>query len=442
MFSAMSLALISGVPASAASLTVCASGCQYSTIQAAVNAANPGDQISVGPGTYAENVVIPITISIMGSGPTTVVYPAVNGPKCGDSPGAGTLCTGSSTVFLVQADNVTIANLRIEGANPNLTGGVMVGGASVNARNGIVDDFRNYPTVYDGLTVQDVIMSDIYHRGIYEASGGSGFRFVDNTVSNVQGSAESVAIFNFGGSGLIEGNTVSAANDAISANWSGGTQFLDNTVVDSGSGIHTDNSGWSGTPDVIEGNTIENCTTGGYGIFTYAQDGVVTVSNNVVRGCYVGLAVFGSALAPGSATGVSTAFVGNMVSGRGAKTTDPTGTYGVYIVTDVLYYGYANASATLTGNSISGFGTGFFASQTVADPISQLGPPAGDVVVTANNNNIVRNDVGANGETGVTVDATSNWWGCSSGPGHNGCDSATGVSFEPWLMHSVRLSAY
>ena len=41
--------------AGAATITVCSSGCDYTTIQAAVNAASAGDTIIVGDGTYIDS---------------------------------------------------------------------------------------------------------------------------------------------------------------------------------------------------------------------------------------------------------------------------------------------------------------------------------------------------------------------------------------------------
>jgi hypothetical protein len=43
----------------AATRTVCPSGCEFTTIQAAINAAMTGDTISIAPGTYVENLAIP-----------------------------------------------------------------------------------------------------------------------------------------------------------------------------------------------------------------------------------------------------------------------------------------------------------------------------------------------------------------------------------------------
>ena len=412
---------------SASTYSVCASGCDFTSIQSAVDGASSGDVISVGPGSYAENVIVPTSVTITGSGSQTIVFPASNGPTCQVSPG-GTLCDGSSTVFLVRADDVTIQNLTIEGSNPSLSGGVTVGGVAINARNGIVDDYNS--GVYNGLTVTNVTVRDIYHRGIYEASGGTGFNFSDNYVNNVQGSPESIGIFNFGGAGTIAGNTVISANDAISANWSQGTVFRDNTILNSGSGIHTDNSGWSGSNDVISGNTIVDCATDGYGIFTFADFSGVTVTGNNVHGCYVGLADYGSQV-----PGASTAFIGNVVSGKGATTTDPTGTYGAYVTTDLLGYGFGDANATFANNSITDFGTGLFVTETSSTHASQL---AGQATVLATNNDITRNAVGAFGDVDTVVTATSVWWGCTSGPGTKNCDSAGGtVVFSPWMTHAV-----
>ena len=104
-------------------------------------------------------------------------------------------------------------------------------------------------------------IENIYLRGIYASSGGSGFFFHDNTVRNVQADPNSVAMFNFGGSGVMSNNVVTEASDALSANYSTGTQFLNNTISNSASGVHTDNS--SG-PDLISGNNASAMEAGAY----------------------------------------------------------------------------------------------------------------------------------------------------------------------------------
>ena len=52
--------------------TVCASGCNYTTIQAAINDACPGDTILVQSGTYSERVVVNKTLTLQGVGSPVV----------------------------------------------------------------------------------------------------------------------------------------------------------------------------------------------------------------------------------------------------------------------------------------------------------------------------------------------------------------------------------
>src|SRR4051794_22362992 len=106
-----------------ANKTVCSTGCAFSSIQAAINASSEGATITVGAGTYVENVVVNKPVTIKGYGKSTVIEPAISNPVCEP----GSLCSGAaSNVILVEANNVTLTKLKIEGDNPGLTSGVVV----------------------------------------------------------------------------------------------------------------------------------------------------------------------------------------------------------------------------------------------------------------------------------------------------------------------------
>lgn len=402
--------------------TVCAHGCAYTSIQAAISAASPGATITIAPGKYVENLVVDRPLTLLGSGNGTVLYPAVSGPTCA----GGSLCAGGSNMILVQSSDVTIESLRLEGDNPALTSGVVAGGADIDARNGIITD-HTLGVPITNLTVRDVTVADIYLRGIYASTGNGTFAFTDNRVDNVQADPASIAIFAFTSSGVMSGNRVTHASDAISANWSNGIQFLDNDVSQSASGIHTDNSGEFGSTDLIRGNRVHDCTTDGYGIWVFAPYSSPTVDGNRVSGCAVGLAVFGS-----QAAGAAPTFSNNDVNGDGAQASGSDGTYGAYIATDLLGYGTGDATATLTGNRFAHFTTGLFVTQT---RMFYGGPGGSQATVTAHGDSFVDNGTGANGDTGTVVDASGSWWGCKAGPNAGGdCDTAVGtVQYTPWL---------
>jgi hypothetical protein len=412
--------------------TVCSRNCAFTSIQTAINAASPGATITIGAGHYAENVTVTKPVTLKGAGKRTVLYPAVSNPAPNGC--AGTLCGGTaSNIVLVAANNVTIENMTLEGANPALAGsGALVNGAHINARNGIIDDWLVGD--FSNLTVSRVIVQDIYLRGIeatYDNVPGQTFTFTYDAVTNVQGDPSSIAMFNFGDSGVMSDNTVTNANDAISANWSTGTQFLRNHISKSGSGVHTDNNGGSGgVADLIQGNTVSHCNVNGSGVFVFAPYVSASVVSNTVRGCYIGLAAYGS-----QAPGQGPTFSHNTLLGNGANTTDPNGTYGAYLTTDLLGFAFGNLTATLTGNSFKSFQTGMFVTQTTPT----TGQPAGgQATVTASpNNSFLHNKTGANGGTGTVVNAQNNWWSCAKGPNMGGgCNTATGtVQFTPWLTH-------
>src|SRR5262249_7772481 len=146
----------------------------------------------------------------------------------------------------------TIMSMQLRGDNPSLTSGVVRGGEDIDARNGIITNHT--AGTFNNLTVTKVGIKGVYLRGIYASSGGT-FNFNHDTIDNVQGEGASIAMFNFGGSGVMAYNKVTNANDAISANWSTGTQFVHNVILKSQSGVHTDNNGGEGgTADVIKEN--------------------------------------------------------------------------------------------------------------------------------------------------------------------------------------------
>lgn len=64
-------------------LTVCPSGCQFSKIQDAINAAQPGDTIEIKEGTYEENLTVNKSLKLIGEGRDKVTIKGAQAGKPG-----------------------------------------------------------------------------------------------------------------------------------------------------------------------------------------------------------------------------------------------------------------------------------------------------------------------------------------------------------------------
>ncbi|HEY3953660.1 MAG TPA: hypothetical protein VGM53_09810 [Streptosporangiaceae bacterium] len=115
-------------PVSAATLTVCPSGCQYTQISTAAAAARDGDTIRVGPGRYRGGVRIEASLRLAGAGPRSTVIA-----------GGGHVVTVGA-IGAAREPVVSISGVRITGGVARSSpvsapftgrGGVLAGGGGV-----------------------------------------------------------------------------------------------------------------------------------------------------------------------------------------------------------------------------------------------------------------------------------------------------------------------
>jgi PKD repeat protein len=92
--------VVISMPVMADTWTVCHTGCNFTTIQDAINAASDGDTILVMAGEYHEHVVVNKTLTITGEDANTTV---INGDRSGN-------------VITVVADGVILENLKATGS--------------------------------------------------------------------------------------------------------------------------------------------------------------------------------------------------------------------------------------------------------------------------------------------------------------------------------------
>src|SRR3989338_3799045 len=154
--------------ASAASVTVCSSGCNYTSIQNAINNTSAGDIISVLAGTYNENITVNVSVVLNGS-----AHPTIYGG------------------FNISASNVELYGFNITDGlgwdtdGTGTTGAYRIGIFISSSNNSIHNNIINNITAIDGDTGDSGGIGGI-GVGIY-FSGSSNNNITNNNITNIHG---------------------------------------------------------------------------------------------------------------------------------------------------------------------------------------------------------------------------------------------------------------
>jgi len=326
------------VTSSGGVVTNTATGKIFCKIQSAIDDAGTlnGHTIQVGAGIYPELIDVNKSITISGE-VGTVIQPNENIPDFSSN--------HSGAIIWVQAHDVVIQDLEIDGDNPGISGGYAYGGADINAVRGI---FMN-GTMYNHTQIDNVTLRNL-GRGV-NLYGGQNHLITNNSASNLGGPAGDG---NYGYGILLMGDssatiTDNSVSDAMTAgifmqnnHSANATQISDNTVTNASIGL-----GWNmlygGANGIFENNTVDGAELGMQ--VTSITNGYLEIRNNHFTlssgsdewGFYVWNTALDMVL-----------ITENDLTG---------GDIGVALFDDSADFGFAQAHLALTNNSFEGTGT-------------------------------------------------------------------------------------
>jgi hypothetical protein len=209
----------------------------FMTIQAAIDAAGPGDLVSVAPGLYREAILLKSGVGVVGAG---VAVTTIDGGQV------------ASVIKALGCDSTTrIEGFTITRGQDQAGGGVLVrGGAPVITRNTILGN--------------SAVPLDAYSN----ASGGGIALFDSQAVVRANTIASNVA--DFGGGVEIDGGSPRVERNTLTGNTAGAGGGLDAYLSSDGT--------------VISGNTVTSNTATFGGGLEIAGFGSAVVTNNVIDG--------------------------------------------------------------------------------------------------------------------------------------------------------------
>ena len=381
---AVAAATITAGQASAATLTVCPSGCAFSQIAPALAAANNGDTISIAPGTYKGGVTIDVSVTIAGAGPGVI---ALGGgisvpPAAGFAPGA----------------TVTIANSVITGNK-------------VAPTTAIDSGLPCPPDITITCINGDLPFAQAAGGGITSIEGGLTLK--NSTVMGNQAIASAPnGRFAETGGVSVSGGTLTVDNTRISDN----TASLSSSMP---SDIPGGTGAFAGGINVgpVSGATITDTTISGNAatMTNSVGDAFASSGGGEISGTLTNVRLTGNSIDVSSAAGNTTALGGasvfdggtitnSLVSNNHIHAAAPLGSVDVSGGGMNLFGPTTLRNSTVSGNTVDASGAsgrarggGIF---DIAFPFGSDGPPGGPLVLQ--NSNITANTL--SGTAAVTFE--------------------------------------
>ena len=442
----------SQVANAAAPITVCASGCDYTTIQDGVNAASGGDIVSVGDGTYNETVSIKKNItlqSVNGAAHTTIVA---------QSPLKRAIDLPSAPIL----SSVTIDGFTLNG---------VTGGVALQTNSNSAAGYEHTGLTYKNLVInanggagiglfdaKDVAIDNVTIDGAnlgVEAIGVANLTMSDSTITKSTTTGFNV----WKTTGYEANNNLALTSNTFTGNKIGVKIADTSNVTITGGSVSGGSYGIStqGSSTVVDGVSFHDIVPGGYlGFGVLGQGGTAYGGQGIASGSYGAntLTVKNSTFANIGRTGV-------LFNGSASTGVFNNNTYTGKGTVNGLDYGvvlWSGAQATITGNTIKnnqgvasdGSGSSAIAvwdagsvatitNNTLANNTAAIVGVYGSAT-TAKHNDIVDNTYGVYTQTSdATIVATENWWGDATGPSGDGTgtgDSVEDATFDPWLCQS------
>ncbi|MGA8553131.1 MAG: right-handed parallel beta-helix repeat-containing protein, partial [Candidatus Acidiferrales bacterium] len=246
----------------------------YTSIQAAVNAANPGDYIRVCPGTYPEQVTISKSLLIRADNGVTVIPSSVVSNATGPSGDA------VAAIFVVEnSDDVQLAGFIVDGSANGLSqcSPRLVGILYENASGAILHNaVRNTQLASSLNGCQSGNAIEVESASSMQSRVGIAENSIDSYQKNGITANEAGSLV------LIDGNTVTgigpttgAAQNGIQIGFGANGRIINNVVADN---VYS--------PCV----SVSNCPADAAGILIYQSDGV-TIDHNTVGASQIGVLV-------------------------------------------------------------------------------------------------------------------------------------------------------
>jgi hypothetical protein len=324
----------------ATTYTVCASGCDFSNIQDAIDAAAPGDTISLAGETFTESFTVDKSLNVEGAGSENTIIQAASAPGIASSRVVtitentivnisditiryGVAYVGRGGGGIINQGTVTISDSTIKSNTANYGGGI-TNGRLMTITNCIIDD--NFASYWGGglfldnssnnqpdetvITIQESIISNNMTEESASDNGGGGL-FSYNSTANIYNTSfinNTVNGVNDGGGGLfISYRSIATIKDSLiagnAADKGGGiksefesqltinnSEITNNIARQQGGGIYNEEVS---TIDITNSSISNNTSTKeGGGLYNYDRCTVTIDStlfySNTILGAFSG----------------------------------------------------------------------------------------------------------------------------------------------------------